>query len=418
VVSALRRPATCVAALLLAATAVAAQSTVQGVARDSQSRPVAGATIQLRMEATGKTLTTQTDSKGGYRFSALHAGAYTLHAQSSVAGEAAAGPFTVGDAESKTFDLKLEYAFFDKPGFIVAGVTDSTAHGGHGSDVVQRSAESLTKATASLGGSSSPAARNAENQGHALEAVHQYQRAAELDPSEANLFDWAAELLTHRAFEPAAEIFAKGNRLYPRSLRMLLGLATAWYARGSYDHAAKYFFQACDLDPGDPEPYLFLGKVQSSEITQSEGYVERLERFAQRHPENAWANYYYALGLWKQRKPEDAETPARVLSLLQKAIRIDPLLGAAQLQIGIVYSAQNDYPRAIAAYRKAIEASPGLDEAHYRLGQTYERTGDAENARKELATYAEMSKKSAEEAQRERSEIQQFVIDLRGSTTP
>jgi tetratricopeptide (TPR) repeat protein len=405
-------PATCVAVFLLAATALAAESTVQGVARDSQGRPVAGATIQLRIEATGKALTTQTDAKGGYRFLALHAGDYTLRAQAPEAGEAGAGPFAVGDAETKTFDLQLEYAFFDKPGFIVAGVTDSTAHGGHGSDVVQRSAESLAKATASLGGASS------EKQGHALEAVREYQRAAELDPSEANLFDWAADLLTHRAFEPAAEIFAKGNRLFPHSMRMLLGLAAAWYARGSYDQAAKYFFEACDLEPGNPEPYMFLGKVQSSEITQIDGYVERLERFAQRHPENAWANYYYAVGLWKERKPEDAETPARVLLLLKNAIRIDPRLGSAYMQLGIVYSAQHDFPRAIAAYRKAIAVSPALDEAHYRLGQVYERTGDAENARKELETYAEVSKKSAEQAQRERSEIQQFVIDLRESKTP
>src|SRR5215469_754157 len=54
-----------------------------------------------------------------------------------------------------------------------------------------------------------------EKMGDPVSAVHEYQRAAELEPSESNLFRWGAELLQHRAFEPASEVFTKGNRLYP-----------------------------------------------------------------------------------------------------------------------------------------------------------------------------------------------------------
>src|SRR6202011_3152877 len=39
-----------------------------------------------------------------------------------------------------------------------------------------------------------------------VEAVRQYQLAAGLDPSEANLFDWAAEMLMHHAPEPAIAV--------------------------------------------------------------------------------------------------------------------------------------------------------------------------------------------------------------------
>ena len=55
-----------------------------------------------------------------------------------------------------------------------------------------------------------------EKLGNSLEAVREYQRAAELNPSEANLFDWGTELLIHRAFEPATEVFNEGNRLFPQ----------------------------------------------------------------------------------------------------------------------------------------------------------------------------------------------------------
>ncbi len=96
-----------------------------------------------------------------------------------------------------------------------------------------------------------------EKSGNPLEAVRQYQRAAELDPSEPYFFDWGSELLLHRAVEPAIEVFNKGNRLFPHSARMLVALGVAWYSNGSYDQAAQRLCEASDLNPNDPKAYLF-----------------------------------------------------------------------------------------------------------------------------------------------------------------
>src|SRR5207302_3254566 len=95
-----------------------------------------------------------------------------------------------------------------------------------------------------------------ERLGDSLDAVREYQRAAEMNPSESDLFDWGAELLAHRAIDPAIQVFSKGNRLFPRSGRMLIGLGVAWYAQGSYDHAADCLCEAADLNPSDPTAYL------------------------------------------------------------------------------------------------------------------------------------------------------------------
>ena len=437
---------TLAAACALAASALLAplarSATLQGSVRDSNARPVAAAIVYLQGATKEQTLTAHTDSQGSYRFPELREGTYTLRAEIPGSGEAAFGPFVLGPKEAKKVDLTLQPAFFDEPQFIVAGVTDATSHGGHGSDTVLRSAEALAKATASL--SKEPAgelpekslreavarepataelhhslAELDERQGNALEAAHEYQRSAELQASERNLYDWAAELLTHRAAEPAEEVFTKGHRLFPQSVRMLLGLAVAQYARGSYDRAARSFFEASDLNPSDPNPYLFLGKVQSVEITGLAGFVERLRRFARLQPDNAWANYYYALGLWKQRTgPEDSATRAQVRSLLEKAIQLDPNLGVAYLQLGILYSGQTDFSKAISAYQKAIAVSPRMEEAHYRLAQVYKRTGEELEAQKELELYSQISRQSAEETARERSEIQQFVVELQHQREP
>ena len=439
----------------------AATATLQGVVRDSDNRPVTGASVYLQ-SAEGQTLTplaVRTDRAGAYRFSQVRQGVYMLRVEAAGLGGSTLRPFTIAAKESRTIDLKLGPAkaserqnssnelpdFFDEPHFTVAGVTDTTNLGGHGSDSVVRNREELAKAAASLSNSRSDSAdyerarvatrallaeqakaghERAETHhslaeldeklGDSLEAVKEYQRAAELNPSESNLFDWGAELLLHRAAEPAIEVFTKGNRLFPQSVRMLTGLGASWYALGSYEQAVRHVCEASDLNPDDPNPYLFMGKMQSAETTQSEAIAERLERFVRLQPQNASAYYYYAVSLWKGRKsPDDVEHLVRVQSLLEKAVHLDPKLGLAYLQLGVLYSERKDFPNAIAAYQHAVAADSRLEAAHYRLAQGYKQSGDFSKAQAELKLYEQISKEKAQETESQRHESQQFVYQLR-----
>jgi tetratricopeptide (TPR) repeat protein len=342
--------------------------------------------------------------------------------------------------------------FFDEPQFTVAGVTDASTPGGHGSDVVVRTKEALAKDTASLtsdAASSQPMALSNADSEKALRAalekepnradlhhsladieeklddplvaVKEYQTAAKLNPSEPNLFDWGAELLLHRALEPASEVFTRGSSLFPGSVRMLLGLGVALYDRGAYDQAARSLCQASDLNPADSTPYLFMGKIQAVETTQPEGMGQRLERFARLQPESALANYYYAVSVWQQRKgPEDTENSTRVQSLLEKAVHLDPKLGTAYLQLGILYAERRDWRQAVLSYQQATAADPELEEAHYRLAQAYRQTGEKLKAEQELQLHAQIKKETSEKAERERLEIREFVYTLRdqSSVTP
>jgi tetratricopeptide (TPR) repeat protein len=467
---------------------------VQGHVRDASGRPVENATVSLHLPGpsiatTGipwlPTQITHTDSQGAYQFSTVEEGDYVV-----LGGMADKPPLghrvhvTRNATETLDLDLPAKLTdeaknaapvkpapekpvvsgpeFFDEPHFTVAGVTQATNSGGHGSDTVLRTTEALAKETVSLSKESSvgpnprasamtesslrdAVARNPqdpelhhllanveEKLGNPLEAVREYQRAAELDPSEPNLFDWGTELLTHRALEPATEVFTKGNRLFPKSVRMLVALGVSWHARGSYEQAAQCLVNASDLAPDNPTPYLFLGKMQSVEGTPSPESLERLRRFAELQPDNALANYYYAVSLWKQSASAvNTERSARVESLLQKAVHLDPKLGTAYLQLGIVYSQRTDFSRAISAYQKAIEVSleavspeqvtPEINEtlevAHYRLAQAYLRTGDKVRAQEELQLHDELAKKIKGKTERERREIQQFVISLQNKNS-
>ncbi len=252
-----------------------------------------------------------------------------------------------------------------------------------------------------------------EKSGHPVQAQAQFQQAAHVDPNETNLFDWGLELLTHRAFDPAIEVFREGSRRFPQSARMLNALAAAFYERGSYDEALQSACAAADLFPGESRSYLLLGRMQAADHGQSDAPLIRMRRFANLQPENALANYYYAVALWKRRKgPQDASTAAQVEALLHKSLRLDPSLAKAYFQLGVLYSENNDLPQAISSYEKAVQVDPQLAEAHYRLAQAYAASGQGEKSHKEIVLYKDKTKAQAEAAERERRDVQQFVYTM------
>jgi len=361
---------------------------------DANHHPASAVKVYLQRAGQKEILTGQTDASGICRFN-LPGGNYMVRAESKDLGEAASRPIKVEAATS--IDLILEPPYADEPQFTVAGVKDNSYRGGHGADTVLRSSEELSKSTADL------ADVVAKPAGDPLAIAHELQQAAEQNPTEINLFHWGIDLLSHRAPQPATQVFSKGVRLFPQSVRMLLGLASAYYAAGSYDQSAHWFFQAVDLKPEDRRPYLFLGKIEAREITESPGYKDRFARFAKLHPEDPMANYYLAVKV-----PNTASQ-----ALLEKAITLDPHLALAYVHLGTLAAAREDYPAAISRYQQAIANNPNLEEAHFRLSEAFRITGDKLRSQQELATYRQLSITSSEKLEQERQEVRQFVIDLK-----
>jgi len=332
----------------------------------------------------------------------------------------------------------------DKPSFTVAGVTDYTAVGGHGSDTKLRASESLAKETAALkpadsdtrGGDSananaanSDAAREAESHrlagdraekaGDLLAAEREYEQAVKLDPSEPNYFAWGTELLLHRASRPAAEVFTKGAAAHPKSARMLAGLGAALYATGSYAEAARRVCAASDLQPADPAPYLFLGKMEKAAPNPLPCAAEKLARFAHDQPRDPQANYYLAYSIWKRaQRNESAAYIKRAAELSQAAIEADAKFADAYILLGMTHAAGIDFKGAIELYKKALAADPNSTEAHYRLSQAYRRAGEDEKSKQEVALYEEAQKKETEAVERQRREIRQFLIIMKDQPQP
>jgi tetratricopeptide (TPR) repeat protein len=256
-----------------------------------------------------------------------------------------------------------------------------------------------------------------EKLGDPLAAVREDEQAVRLDPTEQNYFEWGSELLLHRAVWQAVEVFRDGAKAYPKSSRMLTALGTALFAGALYDEAALRLCDASDLNPADPQPYVFMGKIEMAAPTRLPCVEQRLARFVQKQPENPLANYLYAMALWKQEQPADRQALQQVEALLTKAVTIDPNCVDAYLQLGILYSSQRNYEKAIGFYMRAIKADPQLGEAHYRLGVAYDRTGEPAKAKSEFLLHDEIEKKQADAVESQRREIKQFLVVLQGQPT-
>ncbi len=426
---------------------------IEGSVRATDGKAEANALVLLEADETHAVVDAHASADGGFQFAALSAGTYALSAEKDGRHTSSATVVRLKEGATETVRLVLVAAgasapakmeFADKPDFTVAGVTDFTAVGGHGSDATLRTSEELTRATVQLksadhaepittmkkadaekelaavraqlaGGESAELHRRAadleERVGNSLEAVADYAAAARMEPSEENTYAWGSELLLHRAVWEAQKVFQAGVDAYPNSARMHTALGTAMFGGARYGDAAEQFCVAADLNPSDEEPYLFMGKIQLAAPDPLACIEPHLRSFVRAEPANAQANYLYAMVLLKGHElAPDATVTEQARGLLTKAVALDGRCAEGYLELGILAQGRRDVAGAIDFFTKAIAANPELGDAHYRLGVMLDRSGEHARAKEEFDLHEAIKKKQAEEIEQQRKDVKQFRI--------
>jgi tetratricopeptide (TPR) repeat protein len=239
-----------------------------------------------------------------------------------------------------------------------------------------------------------------EKSGDYKAAAAEYHRAAQLDPSENNIFDLASFFLQHPNYEGfldnALKFFQYGVEKYPRSAKMTVGLGVALYAEGKYDDAVRTLCAAVDLDPTDPKPFQFLGKVSTASPARIPEIRDRLQKIVQLYPGNGPAIYYYAMCLWRRSEGETAADLPTVEALLKRAIAAAPALYEAHFELGILYQDQQRYQDAIRELNQTVALRPDFNRAHYRLFLLYSRTHQKQLADEHLAILKQIKHEDAE----------------------
>jgi tetratricopeptide (TPR) repeat protein len=219
-----------------------------------------------------------------------------------------------------------------------------------------------------------------DKRGDFLNAAKEYHRAAEIDPSESNIFDLATFLLQHKKFagfvDESIKFYRYGVAQFPRSSQMRVGLGVALYASEEYDEAVRVLCEAVDLDPTDRRPVEFLGKARRVSPELASEVDRRLRDFAERYPENAATNYYYALSLWGRGGGEEGKNLDRIEVLLRRAESSASGWYEPHYQLGVLYGSEKRYPEAIHEMQKTVKIEPEFAPAHFQLAMLYARTGD------------------------------------------
>jgi tetratricopeptide (TPR) repeat protein len=256
-----------------------------------------------------------------------------------------------------------------------------------------------------------------EKDGKFVAAANELETAAHMDPSEDNIFNWGSELLLHRTYDPAIEVFRAATQHYPNSPRLQIGLGMSLYARGLYEDAVKALLTAADLAPGDARCYQFLSKAYDSSPQQADEVIQRFRRYAELEPGNARAQYYFAMSLWKGKRAGDGSLDVKTVeSLLQKSIALDEKFPEAHLQLGSLYADEHDYVKSIPQLQRALELDPDLPDAHYRLGTDYVHVGQKDRAEAEFATYQKLRAEHLAEVDKERAQVREFVYSARSAS--
>ena len=252
-----------------------------------------------------------------------------------------------------------------------------------------------------------------EEAGLYVQAVRHYQRAVELDSTkEQYYFDLGAEYLLHLTFDAAIEAFRLGSQKFPAFARLYVGRGLAHFALRQYADAADAFLSALETDPSSPDAFLAWNDLPQFVPAAEWGKIQpRLQRLAERYPENSQIVLCYGAALLHEAMTSGrADSLDGAQSLLEKAVRLNPRLALAHLELGNLYAERKQDSNAIARFREAIRLDPNSEMAHYKLAQIYRNMNNLELAGQELSLYQKLSRNHRDQMAQTRSTIRQFVL--------
>jgi tetratricopeptide (TPR) repeat protein len=128
--------------------------------------------------------------------------------------------------------------------------------------------------------------------------------------------------------------------------------------------------------------YDYLGRLDDA-IKNYNHAVELNRRQVKPSP---WPHVDLAISLVEANQPAEAEKN------LREAIHYNAKLPQAHYQLGRVLEMREAYQEATESLKRATTLDPAYPEPHYLLGRIYQKTGESETAKAEIARFQELKK--------------------------
>ena len=252
-----------------------------------------------------------------------------------------------------------------------------------------------------------------EKQGHYEAAVEHFKAAAELDPSEANLYALGIEFLRHWTFPAAIKVYEFATSKYPSSTRLRLGLGVAEYGNNDYARAIPIFAELLAAAPDNALYADLLGRNCMSFSEQQSSPCDSLQTFALSHPNNAEAAVFASANILRRPQAQEQEDLGMARRLLEQAIAADPKLPEAYFQLAVLDQQQMQWQQSATLLEKALVLRPEYAQAHYRLVRAYRRLGRNEEAQREAALSQKYSEQEKDSLNARLQEVTTFLVTLK-----
>ena len=172
--------------------------------------------------------------------------------------------------------------------------------------------------------------------------------------------------------DPRAEITRENN------------FGVALMNRQQFEKALGKFQRACILDPETDLGCVNMG-IAFLNMQRFDEARTILDKSAQREPRNP--RVWFNLGLLE--KAGGNATAA--IEDFQKVAALDSYDADTQYFLGLIYSQQQQYDKAIVAFRKAISLNPFQVSAEFGLAQALQRSGDTAGAKQHFDKFQHMT---------------------------
>ena len=217
-------------------------------------------------------------------------------------------------------------------------------------------------------------------------AAVDFQIAAQMDPSEQNVFDFGI-VLARLDYDASAKILRYGTEKYPSSERMLVALGVVSYALSSPLEGADYLCRAQELNPSDPHPMEIIADTETIPRSLLSRVTKLMLDLAHYYPENGTALFDYAMVTSGRWSGESGTVDNSTAQQIKSALALNPKQPAANFQLGVFESEQGDYASAIKYFQRAIALRPERGKYHYHLAFAYHKLGNETSFHEEMREF-------------------------------
>jgi tetratricopeptide (TPR) repeat protein len=254
-----------------------------------------------------------------------------------------------------------------------------------------------------------------EKQGNSLAAVHSYQAAVTLEPSEERYrLGLALELLRHQTFDAALVVLNQSSTHFPNSIRLKILLGLTYYFVDRSADAMHALVEATTLDSGDEIAARYLGEILLDDAsTPDPAATANVCKFADEHPRNKTADAFCGgILLRLERESADDSRRAEILRRLQHAARVGPRESVARCQLGKAFEWTEQWREAKPEMEACVRLDPNSPDGHFQLSRIYRRLGLTTQADQQTGLQEAAANRQSEESVRRSESVTRFLVLL------